>query len=71
VDFDSLGGVLLGAVLLTFLVSARQFGALRDYGRLAVRYQQLASIDGMTGLYNRWRRGPSRTRSGWASCCSR
>jgi diguanylate cyclase (GGDEF)-like protein len=53
VDFDSLGGVLLGAVLLTFLVSARQFAALRDYGRLAVRYQQLASIDGMTGLYNR------------------
>ena len=45
-DFDSLGGVLLGAVLLTFLVSARQFAALRDYGRLAVRYQQLASIDG-------------------------
>jgi diguanylate cyclase (GGDEF)-like protein len=52
-DFDSLGGVLLGAVLLTGLVSARQFAALRDYGRLAVRYQQLASIDGMTGLYNR------------------
>jgi hypothetical protein len=52
-DFDSLGGVLLGAVLLTCLVSARQFAALRDYGRLAVRYQQLASIDGMTGLYNR------------------
>ena len=51
--FDSLGGVLLGAVLLTGLVSARQFAALRDYGRLAVRYQQLASIDGMTGLYNR------------------
>ena len=53
VDFDSLGGVLLGAVLLTCLVSVRQFAALRDYGRLAVRYQQLASIDGMTGLYNR------------------
>ena len=51
--FDSVGGVLLGAVLLTCLVSARQFAALRDYGRLAVRYQQLASIDGMTGLYNR------------------
>ena len=44
---------MLGAVLLTFLVSARQFAALRDYGRLAVRYQELASIDGMTGLYNR------------------
>ena len=53
VGFDSLGGVLLGAVLLTFLVSARQFAALRDYGRLAVRYQELASIDEMTGLYNR------------------
>ena len=53
VDFDSLGGVLLGAVLLTCLVSVRQFAALRDYGRLAVRYQQLASIDGMTGLSNR------------------
>ena len=51
--FNSVGGVLLGAVLLTCLVSARQFAALRDYGRLAVRYQQLASIDGMTGLYNR------------------
>jgi diguanylate cyclase (GGDEF)-like protein len=45
--------VLLGAVLLTCLVSARQFAALRDYGWLAIRYQQLASIDGMTGLYNR------------------
>jgi EAL domain-containing protein (putative c-di-GMP-specific phosphodiesterase class I) len=53
VSFDSLGGVLLGAVLLTFLVSARQFAALRDYGRLAVRYQELASIDEMTGLFNR------------------
>src|SRR6266571_521286 len=53
VAFDSLGGVLLGAVTLTFLVSARQFAALRDYGRLAVRYQLLASIDGMTGLYSR------------------
>jgi diguanylate cyclase (GGDEF)-like protein len=53
VDFDSLGGVLLGAVLLTFLVTVRQFAALHDYGRLAQRYQELASIDGMTGLYNR------------------
>ena len=55
---------------------ARQFAALRDYGRLAVRYQQLASIDGMTGLYNRRHfmevpEAPSRTRSGWASRCSR
>jgi diguanylate cyclase (GGDEF)-like protein len=48
-----LGIVLLGAIALTFLVSARQYIALRDYGRLAVQYQELASIDGMTGLYNR------------------
>jgi diguanylate cyclase (GGDEF)-like protein len=53
VDFDSLGGVLLGAVLLTFLVTLRQFAALQDYGRLALRYQELASVDGMTGLFNR------------------
>ena len=39
--------------MLTFLVSIRQYIALRDYGRLAVRYQQLASIDGTTGLFNR------------------
>jgi diguanylate cyclase (GGDEF)-like protein len=50
---DPLGIVLLGAVALTLLVSARQYIALRDYGRLAVRYQELAAIDGMTGLYNR------------------
>jgi diguanylate cyclase (GGDEF)-like protein len=47
------GVVLLGSISLTFLVSARQYIALRDYGRLADRYQELASIDGMTGLYNR------------------
>jgi len=52
-DFYSLGGVLLGAVLLTCLVAARQIAALRDYSRLAQRYQQLASIDAMTGLFNR------------------
>ena len=40
-------------MVLTCLVSARQFATLRDYGGLAIRYQQLASIDGMTGLYNR------------------
>ena len=51
--FNSVGGLLLGAVLLTALVSVRQFTALRDNGRLAVRYQELASIDGLTGLYNR------------------
>ena len=59
-------------MVLTFLVSARQFAALRDYGRLAVRYQELASIDGMTGLYNRRHlmevaEVPSRMRSGSAS----
>ena len=53
VRFNPLGGVLLGAVLLTALVSVRQFAALRDNGRLAIRYQQLASTDGLTGLYNR------------------
>jgi diguanylate cyclase (GGDEF)-like protein len=53
VGFNPLGGILLGALVLTILVSIRQYIALRDYGRLAVRYQQLASIDGTTGLYNR------------------
>jgi diguanylate cyclase (GGDEF)-like protein len=51
--FNPLGGILLGALVLTVLVSVRQFAALRDNGRLAVRYAELASIDGMTGLYNR------------------
>jgi diguanylate cyclase (GGDEF)-like protein len=53
VSFNPLGGVLLGAVALTVLVSVRQFAALRDNNRLAARYQELASMDGMTGLYNR------------------
>lgn len=53
VSFNPLGGVLLGAVVLTVLVSVRQFAALRDNNRLAARYRELASIDGMTGLYNR------------------
>ena len=53
VGFNPLGGILLGALVLTFMVSTRQYIALRDYGRLAVRYQQLAAIDGITGLYNR------------------
>jgi diguanylate cyclase (GGDEF)-like protein len=53
VTFDSLGGILVGALVLAVLVSTRQFTALRDNGRLAVRYQELASFDGMTGLYNR------------------
>jgi len=52
VPFNPLGGVLVGAVVLTAFVCARQFVALRDNGRLAVRYAELASIDGMTGLYN-------------------
>jgi diguanylate cyclase (GGDEF)-like protein len=54
VRFESLGGGLLaGAVALTFLVSARQYIVLHDYSRLAVRYQELAAVDGITGLYNR------------------
>ena len=53
VPFDPLGGILLGAVVLAVLVSLRQFTALRDYSRLAGRYQALASIDGITGLYTR------------------
>ncbi len=53
VRLDSLGGVLLGAVALGVLTSARQVTAVRDFRRLAIRHKELASIDGMTGLYNR------------------
>jgi diguanylate cyclase (GGDEF)-like protein len=53
VTIDPLGGVLLGAVLLTVMVALRQYVTLRDYARLATRYQGLAAIDGITGLYNR------------------
>ncbi len=54
VRFDSLGGgFLAGAVPLTFLVSARQHVTVHDYGRLAARYQELASIDGTTGVCSR------------------
>ena len=54
ITLDSLsGGLLAGAVALTFLVIVRQYITMHDYGRLAVRYQQLASVDGITGLYNR------------------
>jgi diguanylate cyclase (GGDEF)-like protein len=54
VRFDSLGGGLLaGAVALTLLVTVRQYISLHDYGRLAIRYQELAAVDGITGLYNR------------------
>ena len=53
VKFNALGGMLVGAVLLSLLVAIRQYVALRDYGRLAARYRDLASIDGVTGLFNR------------------
>jgi diguanylate cyclase (GGDEF)-like protein len=54
VRFDSLaGGLLAGAVALTFLASARQRISLHDYGRLAVRYQELATVDAITGVCNR------------------
>jgi diguanylate cyclase (GGDEF)-like protein len=53
VSINPVGGVLLGAVVLTVLVSVRQFAALRDNSRLTARYAELASIDGLTGLYNR------------------
>jgi diguanylate cyclase (GGDEF)-like protein len=53
VRFDPLGGILLGAVGLTLMVTVRQYIALVDFGRLASRYQQMAAIDGLTGLYNR------------------
>jgi diguanylate cyclase (GGDEF)-like protein len=53
VKFDPLGGILVGALVLTFLVSTRQYLALRDNGRLAARYRELATVDGITGLYNR------------------
>jgi diguanylate cyclase (GGDEF)-like protein len=53
VRFDPLGGVLLGTVLLTLIVTTRQYITLRDNRRLAARYQDLAAIDGITGLYNR------------------
>jgi diguanylate cyclase (GGDEF)-like protein len=53
VRFNYLGGLLLGAAGLAFAVGARQYLAQRDYGRLAVRYRELAEVDGTTGLYNR------------------
>ena len=53
VRFEVLGGIIIGAVALTFIVSLRQYIALLDYGRLADRYQKMAAIDGMTGVYNR------------------
>ena len=60
VTFNSVGGVLLGAVVLTVLVSVRQFAALQDNSRLTVRYAELASIERSpvctTGAIS-WRRG--------------
>jgi diguanylate cyclase (GGDEF)-like protein len=53
VTFNPLGGTLLGAVLLALLVTTRHYVTLRDYGRLAARYRDLAAIDGVTGLFNR------------------
>jgi diguanylate cyclase (GGDEF)-like protein len=53
VPFAPLGGIMIAAVLLTFMVTTRQYVALRDYRRLAARYQELAAVDGMTGLFNR------------------
>jgi diguanylate cyclase (GGDEF)-like protein len=53
VGFNPLGGIMLGALVLTCLVSVRQYVALRDYGQLAARYQRLASIDGTTGVFSR------------------
>jgi len=47
------GCLLAAAVALAFLASARQHVAVRDYGRLAVRYQELASVDGTTGACSR------------------
>jgi len=47
------GGLLASAIALTFLASARQYIAVHDYGGLAARYQQLASVDDITGLHNR------------------
>ena len=44
---------MLAAIGLTFMVTIRQYLALRDYSRLAARYQELASVDGMTGVFNR------------------
>jgi diguanylate cyclase (GGDEF)-like protein len=54
VPLDALGGILLGAVALTIVVSARQYIALLDCARLADQYHKMATIDAMTGLYNRW-----------------
>jgi diguanylate cyclase (GGDEF)-like protein len=53
VPFIPLGGIMLAAIGLTFTVTIRQYLALRDYTGLAARYQELAAVDGMTGVFNR------------------
>jgi diguanylate cyclase (GGDEF)-like protein len=53
VPFVPLGGIMLAAIALTFMVAVRQYLALRDYTGLATRYQELAAVDGMTGVFNR------------------
>jgi diguanylate cyclase (GGDEF)-like protein len=47
------GGILAGAVALSFLVGARQYITLHHHGRLAGHYQELASVDGATGVCSR------------------
>ena len=54
VRFDSPGGGLsVGAVALAFLVSTRQRMTIHDYSQLAIRYQELASVDGITSVCTR------------------
>jgi diguanylate cyclase len=48
-----LGGMLVGSVVMIALVVTRQLSVLRENARLTERYQQLATIDGLTGLANR------------------
>jgi diguanylate cyclase (GGDEF)-like protein len=53
VPFVPLGGIMLAAIGVTLMVTVRQYLALRDYTGLAARYQELAAVDGMTGVFNR------------------
>jgi diguanylate cyclase (GGDEF)-like protein len=48
-------GVLVGGLLLTFLVFARQIFAVNAHAELMTRYQELAGTDSLTGIYNRRR----------------
>lgn len=52
-QFYPLGGLILGAVALTVLVSLRQRVALQAHARLAVAYRKVASTDVLTGLLSR------------------